>query len=162
MFGEIHHPKHPLTYCIASLLSVRPEAFNVNCVFIHGGMWILFVDMCFLCGELLLLACYCRSVHVLTSCLSGFWKHFSGKQLYKLFVLKRRSLKLSIHTFFSFTLKWQGQVPCSCRIYSSSKLLWCNLNKGCWVCWDSICIHSHCYGSFVLENINCAEARWTY
>lgn len=48
MFGEIYYPKHPLTYCVASFLSVRPEAFNVNYVFVHGGVWILFVDTLFL------------------------------------------------------------------------------------------------------------------
>lgn len=58
MFGEIYHPKHPFMYWLASFLSVRPEAFNVNCFFIHGGMWILFVDTYFLCGKLLVLACY--------------------------------------------------------------------------------------------------------
>lgn len=36
MFGDACHPKHPVTYCVASFLPVRPEAFNVNCVFIHG------------------------------------------------------------------------------------------------------------------------------
>lgn len=47
MFGEMDHPKHPLTCCAASFLSLRPEAFHVDCVFIPGGMWILFVDTYF-------------------------------------------------------------------------------------------------------------------
>lgn len=37
--------------------------------------------------------------------LFGIVKTQFGKQLYKLFVFKIRSLKMSIHKFFSFTLK---------------------------------------------------------
>lgn len=107
----------------------------------------------FLCGELLVLACYCRSVRVLTSCFSRLWNRLFGKQLYKLFVFKIRSLKLSTHKLFSFTLKWQGHVPSSCIN------LWRNLNKGCWVCWAGVRVHP-AETELALGNINRAETRW--